>query len=64
MLISRNLINSMSKNLRTSFLPLAPEIRNNVNKNKILMEGMNELSFSVLDTLSFWPVAQKINLGH
>ena len=27
----------MSKNLRTFFIPVAPEIRINVDKNKILM---------------------------
>ena len=30
-------INSMSRNLGAVFLPLDPEIRNNVDKNKILM---------------------------
>ena len=34
-------INSLSKNLETSFLPLGPEICNNVDKNKILMKSWN-----------------------
>ena len=33
-------INSKSKNLGTIFLPLAPEIRNNVDKNKMLMKKL------------------------
>ena len=42
-------INSMSKNLGTIFHPLAPEIRNNVGKNKIFMTKLELVGMDFID---------------